>query len=348
MSPSPDPSSVEPEIPFHGEASDPQGSADYYSSYADPGVHRLMLMDRARTDAYRRALRTLVGPDTHVLDVGSGTGILSLFAAEAGAKEVHAAEASAMIELAERIAEANGLDRRIRFHQGPVEALELDRPVDVLVSEWMGYFALAECMFESVLTARDKHLARGGHMVPSRVDLYLAPIQDSRLDYEHGFGFWNHPIYGFDFQELAVHERQDPLLTAPGISVDALIGEPVRLAVLDCQTGSAASFWFDETVEMRIERDGTLHGLAGWFDCLLAPGVWLRTAPDAPMTHWRQSYFPIQAMDVRAQDRLEVRLRATRREYGDPRLPIYFLEGVLHQREGLTQTFFYRYYGSFE
>ena len=332
--------------PIH--PADPQGSQDYFSSYADPGVHRLMLMDRARTDSYRRALRALVTPETTVLDVGSGTGILSLFSADAGAKEVHAAEASAMIELAERIAEANGLDRKIHFHMGPVEALELAGPVDVLVSEWMGYFALAECMFESVIAARDKHLARGGVMVPARVDLYLAPLQDSRLDYEHGFGFWSHPIYGFDFQELAVHERQDPLLTAPGISPDALIGPAVRLAELDCQNGTAESFFFDSEVELTIDQDATLHGFAGWFDCLLAPGVWLRTAPDAPMTHWRQSYFPTQAMDVRAGDRIQVRLRATRREHGDPRLPIYFLEGTLYQRDGLVLTFFYRYYGSFE
>ncbi|HPF15910.1 MAG TPA: class I SAM-dependent methyltransferase, partial [Planctomycetota bacterium] len=140
-------------------------SEDYYSSYADPGVHRLMLMDRVRTDAYRQAIRQLVDEESIVLDVGSGTGILSLFAAQAGAKEVHAAEASDMIHMAERIADANSLHGPIRFHKGPVEALELDKPVSILVSEWMGYFALAECMFESVLIARDKHLAPGGVMV---------------------------------------------------------------------------------------------------------------------------------------------------------------------------------------
>ena len=236
-------------------------SSDYYSSYADPGVHRLMLMDRVRTDAYRKAIRSLVGPESTVLDVGSGTGVLSLFAAQAGAKEVHAAEASEMIHLAERIAQANRLQDAIRFHKGPVEALELHRPVSILVSEWMGYFALAECMFESVLVARDKHLAADGIMVPYAVDMFLAPVQDSRLDYEHGFGFWEAPVFGLDFRDLGDFERRDPLVTAPGVSADALIGKPCLLTTLDCQNGDSDSFWFDVEHALEIEKSACCMAL---------------------------------------------------------------------------------------
>ena len=57
---------------------------DYFASYADPGVHRLMIQDHARTDAYRRAIEA-VAAGKRVLDVGTGTGILSMFAARAGA-----------------------------------------------------------------------------------------------------------------------------------------------------------------------------------------------------------------------------------------------------------------------
>ncbi|MCA9002399.1 MAG: class I SAM-dependent methyltransferase, partial [Planctomycetes bacterium] len=185
------------DTPIQDSLASDTSSEGYFTSYADPGVHRLMLLDRVRTDAYRRALREAVTPDHTVLDVGSGTGILSLFAAQAGAKQVHSAEASDMIHLAERIAYTNGLDENIEFHKGPVEALELPGPVDILVSEWMGYFALAECMFESVLVARDKLLAKGGMMIPHAVDILLAPIEDDRLNYEHGCGFWENPVYGF-------------------------------------------------------------------------------------------------------------------------------------------------------
>ena len=62
--------------------------ADYFASYADPGVHRLMIQDHARTDAYRRAIEA-VAKGKRVLDVGTGTGILSLFAARAGAAVTH-------------------------------------------------------------------------------------------------------------------------------------------------------------------------------------------------------------------------------------------------------------------
>ena len=66
------------------------------------------------------------------------------------------------------------------------------------------------------------------------------------------------------------------------------------------------------------------------------------------MTHWRQSYFPMRTMPVEAGDRLQLSLRAVRRGSGDSRLPLYFLEGE-HEREGrVLDSFFYRYYGSFE
>ncbi|MEZ6021600.1 MAG: class I SAM-dependent methyltransferase [Planctomycetota bacterium] len=293
-------------------------------------------------------MQARVGPETRVLDVGSGTGILSLFAAQAGAKVVHAAEASDMIHLAERIAEANGLADRIQFHKGPVEALELDGPVDLIISEWMGYFALAECMFESVLVARDKHLAPGGVMLPGAVEMWLAPVQDSRLDREHGFSFWDMPVYGFDFRELGDFERRDPLVTAPGVPVDALLGPPALLATLDCQNGTSESFWFESEVTLELPFHGTLHGLAGWFETILSPGIILSTAPGSPQTHWRQSFFPMREMEVAAGDRLEVRLSAQRRSFGDTRLPLYFLEARLMRGHHEVESLFYRYYGSFE
>ncbi|MFT4541697.1 MAG: putative RNA methylase, partial [Planctomycetota bacterium] len=182
---------------------------DYFDSYAGAEVHRLMLADRVRTDAYRNAIESLVQPGMIVLDVGCGTGILSLFAARAGAEQVYAVDRSEILEVTERIVRANDLSGKIKCFAGRAEWIDLPSRVDLIVSEWMGFFALAESMFESVTAARDKHLAVGGHVVPGAIKLCLTPVEDKRLNHERGLGFWTKDVYGFDYTPMLDYEIAD-------------------------------------------------------------------------------------------------------------------------------------------
>lgn len=333
--------------PDHRSYEDERRDADYFSSYSDPGVHRLMVGDRPRTDAYRRAIEAAVKPGMRVLDVGTGSGILALFAARAGA-EVIAVDESSILELARRIADTNGYEKKIWFHRGRVEDLSLSEPVDLIVSEWMGFFALAECMFRSVLVARDRHLAPGGHLLPRGLELYLAPVEDSRLHIEHGAGLWERPVYGFDFSEMYEHELTSLLTTAVDLRESSLVGPPVRLIDLDLDTALEDDFFFDAEVRLPVERDARIHGFGGWFEVELTPGIPLSTSPLAPQTHWRQSFFPVRPFLARRGDVLEVRMQALPREEGDRRLPIYLLDYVqIRGGEELLRGF-YRHEGSFE
>lgn len=187
---------------------------NYFGSYSSFGIHREMLGDKVRTDAYRDALLdnpSLVNGAT-VLVVGCGTGILSLFAAKAGASRVIAVDGSAkMASVATQVAKNNGLlydeNTAMEQKQSPqvisvvhTKAEELNHKIpvppngfDVFVSEWMGYCLLYESMLSSVLYARDRFLKPGG-----------AILLDTAKILGAGFGkggtslpFWEN-VYGFD------------------------------------------------------------------------------------------------------------------------------------------------------
>lgn len=72
----------------------------------------------------------------------------------------------------------NKMEKAITFSKGKLEDLELPDKYDYIVSEWMGYFLLFEGMLDSVLYARDHHLAPGGLLMPNRCSLHLLGIED--------------------------------------------------------------------------------------------------------------------------------------------------------------------------
>lgn len=321
--------------------------SDYFASYADPGVHRLMIQDHARTDAYRRAIEA-VAKGKRVLDVGTGTGILSMFAARAGAAHVDAVDSSGIIDVARDLAEDNGLGDRIRFHRGRAEDLDLEGDYDLVVSEWMGFFGLAELMFESVVDARDRWMKKDGHMLPGHLRLCVAPVDDSHVHQDLGLGLWERPVYGLDFSRLAEVEVQSFITAACDLKPASLLGEAVSVLDLDLDDATADDFFFTAAESMVVEREGTVHGFGGWFEVDLAGGVELSCSPMGVQTHWRQSFFPVRPFPVEPEDRIHFAMNAQRAEVGDQRLPMYFLDGEVLRDGRVVHRFFYRHHGSFE
>ncbi|XP_066031124.1 protein arginine N-methyltransferase 1-like isoform X2 [Chamaea fasciata] len=147
-------------------------SKDYYfDSYAHFGIHEEMLKDEVRTLTYRNSMfhNRHLFKDKVVLDVGSGTGILCMFAAKAGARRVIGIECSSISDYAVKIVKANKLDHVVSIIKGKVEEVELPvAKVDIIISEWMGYCLFYESMLNTVIYARDKWLvrARGPRGIP--------------------------------------------------------------------------------------------------------------------------------------------------------------------------------------
>jgi protein arginine N-methyltransferase 1 len=132
-----------------------------------------------------------------VLDVGTGTGILAIWAAQAGAAKVYAVEATDMAQKAQKLVDANKVGSKIVVIQGKIEDIEIPEKVDIIISEWMGLFLLRESMLDSVLFARDKWLKPGGSLYPSHARMFIAGIhrdneaKNRHNDYLNSMQDWN-------------------------------------------------------------------------------------------------------------------------------------------------------------
>src|SRR5205809_5074473 len=109
-----------------------------------------MIADERRMLAYSTALRRAVGADSIVLDIGAGTGILSLLACQYGARKVYAVEPSSAIAIAEEAARANGFADRMECIQALSTDIRLPQKVDVIVSDLRGILPLFQQHLPSI------------------------------------------------------------------------------------------------------------------------------------------------------------------------------------------------------
>ncbi len=245
--------------------------SSYFSSYSHPSIHRTMITDTIRTDTYRDFTydnKHLFDQKT-VLDVGCGTGILSMFCAKAGAKQVIAVDNSEIIQKARENVFKNGLDGQVRCIKGKVEELDslIDEKVDIIVSEWMGYCLLYESMLDSVLYARDKYLKPDGLMVPSHARIMIAPLADSDVRVEQ-VDFWR-DVYGFDMSGMLEHAFDEVLIQS--LNPKEVMGKGVVFKELDLHTVNVEDLSFEAPFEV-VWREGMerLEGWVVWFDMFFA------------------------------------------------------------------------------
>lgn len=284
----------------------------YFQRYGDLELHRRMIADRARTDAFARAIAEVVQPTDRVLDLGTGTGVLAMLAAKAGARAVDAIDRADVAEVAKHLVKANKLGKQVTIRQGLAGELVLDSAVNLIISEWLGHFALVEGMLDDLCAARDKNLAPGGKMLPSHVQMYMAPIDDPVLYMRDGPGFWREPIHGLDFSSLEKMEREQSRAVQLRIDAASLLAAPALLRDLDMATVQPEDPWGKGRLSFDIKRDGALSGFCGWFVARLSPGVVLDTGPKHPDTHWMQTYAPFPPLIVRAGDKLNVGFELSR------------------------------------
>merc|ERR1712038_612095 len=275
-------------------SSEEMTSKDYYfDSYAHFGIHEEMLKDEVRTLTYRNSMyhNKHLFKDKIVLDVGCGTGILSMFAAKAGAKHVYGVDMSGIVEQATKIVECNGLADKITIIRGKIEEVNLPvDKVDVIISEWMGYCLFYESMLDTVLYARDKWLAPDGLMFPDRATMYICAIEDRQYK-DDKINWWD-DVYGFDMSCIREVALQEPLVDV--IDRNQVVTTPALIKEIDIQTCTKDDIPFDSPFTLQIKRNDYAQALVTFFNIEFTKchkRIGFSTAPEAPYTHWKQTVF---------------------------------------------------------
>lgn len=199
-----------------------------------------------------------------VLDIGCGTGILSMFAAKAGAGKVYAVECSNIVDYARKIIEENKFSDVITVIKGKVEEIELPvEKVDIIISEWMGYCLFYESMLDTVLYARDKWLDKqDGILFPDRCTLYITAIEDRQYKDEK-INWWD-DVYGFNMSSIRKVAITEPLVDV--VDPKQVVSSPCLVKEVDLYTIQKADLNFSTTFQLVMKRNDFVQALVTFFN----------------------------------------------------------------------------------
>jgi protein arginine N-methyltransferase 1 len=295
--------------------------------------HLGMLRDLVRVLSYRAAIERHA-PGKRVVEVGCGTGILSLIAARAGARSVVAIEESRISEVAARMFEVNGYSDVIELKVGNSRNVEIGEPADLIIHEILGVDPFEENILLYLDDARRRFLRPGGRLLPHRLEVcclgveVAEPPPDPRrviAEAEELAG-----LYGFDFgpvvraveESLRTPNRPRTWIGGQVQFEPKILSEECRLLDIDFAHDVFALAGMPSAVSLRIQQAGTLGGVVLFFRAHLDETSQLTTSPRAPVTHWGWDVRAFsRRLPVAAGDEVRVALELEN-QFGRPRMAL--------------------------
>lgn len=263
--------------------------------------HKLMLNDELRMLAYEKAIKEAIKPGMTVVDIGTGTGILSKWALEAGASKVYGIDVNSEIlkKAHARIEAAGFINKYKTFNQLSYD-VQLPEKVDVIISEILGNLADNEDMTPIIEDARSRFLKENGIILPKNIDTYLVPVNSikvhEQIKNQNCKGV--NPKYDLAdlMQKLQINNPFD-LYYDVVVPKNTYLSHPQKVQGFHFD-GTDASEYKVEKI-FKAEKDGMFTGFKGYFIAQLSPNVVLDISGDDILMRktsdcWKHCYFPIE------------------------------------------------------
>jgi type II protein arginine methyltransferase len=272
-----------------------------------PRWHFAMLNDDARNHAFAQAIAHSNVRDKVVLDIGAGSGLLSMLAAKQGARHVYACEMVAPVaDKAIEIIAANGYSDQVtlipKISYDLQVGRDLPRRADVLVSETIDCGFVGEGFLGSLRHARAELLTPEAAIVPRRFTLEGALLNSTDVYNLNR----THEVEGLNLSGFNELSTQGYFPVRLDTWQYRMASDVTRLLALDLADYNFTPI--SELLELTATEDGLVHGVVFWFDVELVPGVRLSNAPRGS-SHWMQAFacfdWPVA---VKAGDEIVVQL----------------------------------------
>ncbi len=256
--------------------------------------HFPMMNDAPRNDAFQLAIRSTVKAGDVVLDIGTGSSLLALMAADAGASIVYACDDNPrIVKAAQQVVRANGFQDRVkvlakRSNQLTIGA-DMGTRADALICEIFDAGFFGEDALATIKDAKDKLLKPGAKLVPNGVKIMAQPVFSESLS--HYFSV--ETVCGFNLSPF--NALRDPRLLQIDLNRFEYTAQSDPFLAVELDLMEEISLSGRETIEFTATSTGICHGIVFWYELLQDGEPFLSTAPGQTSTHWRQAYLPILA-----------------------------------------------------
>lgn len=279
-----------------------------------PPWHVEMLADHERNQAFYEAIRKAVDPNSVVLDIGTGSGLLSMMAANSGAKKVVTCEQSTFLaKTAQKIVSKNGLSEKIEVLNSKSTDLHphhFPEKPNLLVAEIFDAGLIGEWAIPTFRHALKKLCTPDCKLIPQRATVIARLVE--LPDYSEIHPIRN--IEGFDLSEFSIFQTKGEYVQKLLPSVKHhFLSEEIELKsykFLQLEESIPLHRSKNESFEITCSANGQVTAVAFWFHLWLDDEIVLSSGPERTNNHWNQAVFFFQKQkSVRKGDLFKLTMR---------------------------------------